>query len=125
MTTTDAGCRQLVSTFISARDDPEADALGLMAESFTFESPLMRFDDRSAYLESHRSFQRLVRGKTLISELYGPGEAILLYDLETATPVGVQRTAEHLRFVEGKVAAIVLLFDSTPWRPIFEHLAGR
>ncbi|HEX6348585.1 MAG TPA: hypothetical protein VF160_04255 [Candidatus Dormibacteraeota bacterium] len=125
MTTTDAGCRQLVSNFISAREDPEADALALMAESFTFQSPLMRFDDRGAYLESHRSFQRLVRGKTVISGLYGPDDAILLYDLETATPVGVQTTAEHLRFVEGKVAGIVLLFDSAPWRPVFEHLGRR
>ena len=119
--TASADSRQVVSAFIAARDDPEADATRLMDESFTFESPMMRFDDRNAYLESHRSFQRLVRGRAIISELYGRDEAMLLYDLDTATPVEVQRTAEHFQLVRGKVASIVLLFDSAPWRPIFEH----
>jgi hypothetical protein len=91
-----------------------------MHPQFTFESPMMRFDNRAAYLDSHRSFQTLVTGMTMISELYGPEEATLLYDLETATPAGVQRTAEHFRVADGRVASIVLLFDSAPWRPIFE-----
>jgi hypothetical protein len=50
----------------------------------------------------------------------GPQEAPLLYDLETATPVGVQRTAELFWIVDGKVAAIWLLFDTAPWKAIFE-----
>jgi hypothetical protein len=62
---------------------------------------------------------------TMISELYGSEEATLLYDLETSTPAGMQRTAEHFRIVDGKVSSISLLFDSAPWRPIFESLEGR
>jgi hypothetical protein len=112
--------RPLVAAFLDARANPDADALALMAEAFTFESPLMRFDDRIAYLESHRAFQHLVRRIEMISELYGPQEAALLYDLETATPVGVQRTAEHFCIADGKVAEIRLLFDAAPWKAIFE-----
>jgi len=114
--------RQLVSAFLAARQDPDADAANLMDAAFTFESPLMRFNDRATYLESHRSFQGLVKGMKMLSQLYGPEEAILLYDLDTATPAGVQRTAEHFSIVRGKVASIRLLFDSAPWRPIFERL---
>ena len=123
--TTISDSRQLVQSFLAGRLDPAADAAALMHPQSTFESPMMRFDDRASYLESHRSFQTLVTGMTMLSELYATEEATLLYDLETATPAGVQRTAEHFRIADGKVASIVLLFDSAPWRPIFERLAER
>lgn len=112
--------RQLVSSFLAARDDSDADAIPLMAADFTFESPLMRFEDRQSYLERHRAFQKLVRGTRMISRLQGRNEAILFYDLETATPVGMQRTAEHITFSSARVASIRLLFDSAPWRQLIE-----
>lgn len=112
--------RQLVSSFLAARDDPDADAIGLMSAGFTFESPLMRFEDRQSYLDRHRAFQRLVRGTTMISELYGSNQAILLYDLDTATPVGTQRTAEHITFAPDGIASVRLLFDAAPWRQLIE-----
>ena len=120
--TTTSDSRQLISSFLAARQKPDGDAAGLLHSDFTFESPLMRFEGATKYLESHRSFQNLVKGTTMISELYEPDEATLFYDLDTATPVGVQRTAEHFRIIDGKVAGIMLLFDSALWRPIFEHL---
>lgn len=118
--TTIADTCQLITSFVEARQDPSADALRFMAEDFTFQSPMMRFDDRNEYLESHRSFQRLVRGATVLSQLYGVDEATLFYDLDTLTPVGVQRTAEYFRVRDGRVASVYLLFDATPWRKIFE-----
>ncbi len=112
--------RQIVSSFLAARIDPSDDrAVEMMAPTFTFESPLLRIGDRDAYLLNHRGFQALVIGVRMISELYGTDEATLIYDLETATPVGIQRTAEHFRIERGKVASIAVLFDSAPWRPIF------
>ena len=113
--------RQVVASFLAARQDRHADALKLMDETFTFESPLMRIVDRDTYLQNHRAFQTLVTGMKMVSELYGPGEATLLYDLDTATPAGVQRTAEHFRIRGGKVSSILMLFDTAPWRPIFEN----
>ena len=112
--------RQLVSSFLAARENLDPKAADLMDEAFSFESPLMRIDDRHAYLQTLRGFQELVKGVRMISELYGPDEASLLYDLDTTTPVGVQRTAEHFRIKEGKIASILVLFDSAPWRPLFE-----
>lgn len=112
--------RQLVSSFLAARENLDPNAADLMDAAFSFESPLMRIDDRDAYLQTHHAFQNLVKGMRMICELYGPDEACLLYDLDTTTPVGVQRTAEHFRIKEGKVASILLLFDSAPWRSLFE-----
>lgn len=120
MTTAD-DTQQIVSAFLDARSDPDRrDAIELIAPSFTFESPMMRITDRSAYLQSHRGFQLLVTGMDAISELYGPDEATLIYDLHTATAAGIQRTVEHIRLSEGKVASILIVFDATPWRPLFE-----
>ena len=118
--TTAADVQQIVSAFLAAREDLNADAARYMAPDFTFESPLMRFDDREKYLASHRAFQPLVLGKTMVSELYGPQEATLVYDLQTATPVRLQRTAEHIRLEDGKVSRILLVFDAAPWQPLFD-----
>ena len=63
-------------------------------------------------------FLGIVTGVDMISELYGEGEATLVYDVHTATPVGTQRTAEHFRLRDGGIASIRLIFDATAWRPI-------
>ncbi len=54
----------------------------------------------------------------MLSELYDEGEGTLIYDLETATPVGVQRTAEYFRVQNGKIVSILLIFDATKWHTI-------
>lgn len=54
----------------------------------------------------------------MISELYGESEATLVYDVHTALPVGVQRTAEHFRLRDGQIESITLIFDATRWHPI-------
>ena len=114
---TDIQTRQLVSAFRAARDAGDAQpAAGYLAPAFTFQSPLMRLDDSDLYLASHIAFQKVVTGTDLISELYGEGEATLLYDLHAPIPGKTQRTAEHFRLNDGKIASIVLIFDASPWR---------
>ncbi|MGW5343538.1 hypothetical protein [Streptomyces sp. HUAS TT3] len=55
----------------------------------------------------------------LISELYGESEATLVYDLHTVPAVGItQRTAEHFRLRDGRITAIMLIFDSAPGQAI-------
>ena len=117
---TAAKTRRVVRAFLSARDQGDAAlARSYLAPDFTFESPLMRFDDPAAYLDSHIRFQRLVTGLDVIDELYGPAGAVRLYDLHTATPAGTQRTTEHFRIQDGAIRGILLIFDTLPWRPMF------
>ena len=68
------------------------------------------------YVRALGRFASLVTGATLISELYGDGEATLLYDAQTTTPVGTVRTAENFKLVDGRIATINLIFDATAWR---------
>ena len=121
--TTTTRTRQVVGEFHAARAAGDMEAAGAhLAASFTFQSPLMRFDDPAAYLAGHGDFQRLVTGLDMISELYGEGEATLIYDLHTATPAGTQRTAEHLTVSDDGIASILLIFDASPWRPMLAAL---
>lgn len=115
--TTDTQTRQLVSAYRAARDAGDAQAAaGYLAPAFSFQSPLMRLDDPDLYLASHTAFQKVVTRTDLISELYGEGEATLLYDLHAPIPGKTQRTAEHFRLAGGKIASILVIFDASPWR---------
>ncbi|MFI7635636.1 hypothetical protein [Nonomuraea sp. NPDC049400] len=38
--------------------------------------------------------------------------------VHTATPAGIQRTAEHFRLHDGKITTIMLIFDAAPWQPM-------
>ncbi|UBU11730.1 hypothetical protein [Nonomuraea gerenzanensis] len=41
-----------------------------------------------------------------------------MYDVHTAMPAGVQRTAEHFRLRDGRISTIMLIFDAAPWQPM-------
>ena len=115
--TTTAQTRRVVSAYHAARTAGDLDAASVyLAPPFNFQSPMMGFDSPGTYLARHRAFQQLVTGLDMISELYGEGEATLVYDLHTATPAGTQRTAEHFRVTAGKISSILVIFDASPWR---------
>jgi len=76
---------RVIGAFLAARASADHDsALLQLAPNFTFQSPLLSFDDPTTYLSSHFAFQPMVTGLEMISELYGEGEATLVYDLHTA-----------------------------------------
>ncbi|MFG1686863.1 hypothetical protein ACGFNP_42330 [Nonomuraea sp. NPDC049269] len=111
--------RDVVRGYHEARfrgDVPTAAAL--IGDEFSFRSPLMTSDDAAGHLAGIVGFVNVVTGVDLISELYGESEATLVYDVHTATPVGTQRTAEHFKLVDGRIASILLIFDATPWQPM-------
>jgi hypothetical protein len=115
--TTDTQTRQLVTAYRAARDAGDAQAAaGYLAPGFSTQSPLMRLDDPDLYLAGYIAFQKMVARTDLISELYGEGEATLLYDIHAPIPGETQRTAEHFRLADGKIALILLIFDASPWR---------
>jgi SnoaL-like domain len=96
-----------------------------LAESFKFSSPMMAFDSPPQHLAALVRFVPFITGVDMISELYGEGEATLVYDLHTSLPGGaaIQRCAEHFRVAEGRISSIIIIFDATPWRPIIQAAA--
>ncbi|HEX4212571.1 MAG TPA: nuclear transport factor 2 family protein [Candidatus Dormibacteraeota bacterium] len=113
----DVPTAEVVSAYLAARTAGDLEAAGgWLAPTFTFQSPLLRFDDPASYLASQRGFQPLVTGLDLISALYGDGEATVIYDLHTSTPGGTQRTAEHFTVAGGRISSALMIFDASPWR---------
>ena len=115
--TTDTETRHVVGAFRAAREAGHTQtAAGFLAPGFSFESPLMRLDDPDSYLSNHIAVQKMATRTDLISELYGKGEATLVYDLHAPIPGETQRTAEHFRLAGNKIESILMIFDATPWR---------
>ncbi|MFI6321725.1 hypothetical protein ACIBG8_29620 [Nonomuraea sp. NPDC050556] len=114
MTTT----QQAVRAYHEARFRGDAVAAAEhLGSSFSFRSPFITSDDRTGHLATLPGFVSIVTGVDLISELYGEAEATLVYDVHTAV-AGTQRTAEHFRLENGKIVAILLIFDATPWQAL-------
>ncbi|WP_218135556.1 hypothetical protein [Nonomuraea jiangxiensis] len=99
-----------------------AAAASHLGRPFRFQSPFITSDDPEGHLATLPGFVSIVTGVELISELYGETEATLVYDVHTATPAGTQRTAEHFRLSDGKIASILLVFDTSPWQPMKAHI---
>ncbi|MFC5824356.1 hypothetical protein [Nonomuraea insulae] len=112
--------RQVVRGYHDARY--RGDVAGAVAmvsgESFSFRSPFITSADPAGHLAGLEGFLRVVTEVEMISELYGESEATLVYDVHTATPAGVQRTAEHFRLRDGRISTIMLIFDAAPWQPM-------
>ncbi|MEU4745420.1 hypothetical protein AB0G02_33845 [Actinosynnema sp. NPDC023658] len=124
MTSTTARTRAAVQDYHRARfagDVPAAAAR--LSDGFTFRSPLIS-SDAAGHLSGLAGFLQVVTGVEMISELYGESEATLVYDVHTATPVGVQRTAEHFRLRDGRIESITLIFDATRWHPVMAAAGG-
>ncbi|MFI7047188.1 hypothetical protein [Streptosporangium sandarakinum] len=97
-------------------------AAAYLGEPFRFQSPFITSDDRTGHLATLPGFVSIVTGVDLISELYGEAEATLVYDVHTATPAGIQRTAEHFHLDGGVITSITLVFDTAPWQSMREWI---
>jgi glutamyl-tRNA reductase len=111
--------QQIIQGYHACRTRGEVERMAtFLSGDVEFRSPMMQFSNANDLVASSVSFKSVVLAYRMISELYDEGEGTLLYDLETATPVGVQRTAEHFRVQDGKITSILLIFDATKWRTI-------
>jgi hypothetical protein len=74
----------------------------------------MAFDSPQQYVAALVRFVPFITGVDVISELYGEGEATLVYDLHTTMPgdAAIQRCAEHFSVYEGHISSIIIIFDA-------------
>jgi ketosteroid isomerase-like protein len=118
--TTETQTRQIVRSYHDAWVSGDVAAAGAsLADEVTNPTSFNDYStnpmSRAAYLDTLANFRQRVTGLDLMSELYGEGEATLVYDVHT-TPGSTFHTAEHFRLKDGKISIIVLIFDKTPSR---------
>ena len=83
---------------------------------------MMAFDSPHQHVAALARFVPFITRIDMISELYGDGEATLVYDLYTSLPGGaaVQRSAEHFRVSGDRISEIIIIFDATPSHAILK-----
>ena len=118
--TTETRTREAVGGYHAAWTSGDVGAAaGYLADEVANPTPLNGYDDTprpvAEYVAALGAFGRIVTGATLMSELYGEGEATLVYDVHTTTPVGSVRSAEHFRLSGDRISSILLIFDATAW----------
>lgn len=114
---TEQTTRDIVRAYHDAWTAGEIAAAGsYLADDFITRAPVGTYDSKEEYLVGLARFRDLVTDLDLISELYGDGEATLIYDVHTDTPAGTLRTAEHFELAEERIASTMLIFDATDWK---------
>jgi hypothetical protein len=118
--TTPQETQRIVRTYHDAWVNGDfATAGSVLADELINPHTLNKFESspmsRETYLVNLKQFQQIATGATLVTELYGPDEGILIYDLHTRTPLGNIRTAEHFRVSLGKITFLSFIIDATEW----------
>ncbi|MEV4124370.1 hypothetical protein [Nocardia sp. NPDC049707] len=117
--TTTSPTRETVQAYHRARfrgDIPTAAAQ--LGQNFSFRSPFIESTSPTGHLAGIEQLIQIIDHIDMVSELYSDTDAVLVYDLHTNSPAGIQHTAEHFRVHDGRIAAIRLIFDATPWQAI-------
>jgi len=81
-----------------------------LAPQLDFRSPRARLTDQAA-IEAMAEFSRVVSSVDVISAAENGEDVLVLYDMHTA-PFGTIRTLDHYRVVDGRIAALEVLFDT-------------
>ena len=81
--------------------------------------------DREAYLAAIRRIAPVIVRNEIRELIVSGDEAVVVYDFVTATPAGAIRSVEWLRFEDGRIREIRLLFDPTRWPEVVAELARR
>jgi len=92
-----------------------ADAEALLSEEVRVEVPLNHYPTRGSFAAALAAFGAMVEGVELLSELSGPDEAVLLYDM-TVRGMGEVRVAEHFTVREGRIVRLRQIHDTAPMR---------
>ena len=117
-TINDTDTRRIVRSYHDAWVSGDVDAVGqFLADEVVNPAPFNNHStspfSRADYVEGLRRFRQTVTGVDMIGELYGEGEAALVYDVHTSTR-GTFHTSEYFRLTGGLISTVILIFDVTP-----------
>jgi hypothetical protein len=119
MMTTTSPTRKVVQAYHRARFRGDALAAAeQLSQDFSFRSPFIESDSPTGHLASIEQLIQIIDHVEVISELYSDTDAVLIYDVHTNSPVGIQHTAEYFHLHDGRITAIRLIFDAMPWQAI-------
>lgn len=110
------GARSVVRAYHDAWTEGEFEtAVGLLAPDLKVEVPVNDYPTTESFGTALTAFGGLVTHVALLSELYGDGEAMLLYDMDVPG-LGTLRVAEHFTVADGRITRIRQIHDTVAMR---------
>jgi hypothetical protein len=108
----------------AAGDGRRDDVAALLHPQLVFRSgPLTH--DRDAFLAALERLRPVILRNEIVELIASGDEACVVYDFVTDTPAGAFRSVEWLRFEDGLVRDIRLLFDPERWPVVVAELERR
>jgi hypothetical protein len=96
-----------------------AAARGFLRNDLKFKGPIAEYDKPEPYIEDLKRLHGIVKDVQM-KKVFADGEDVcLLYDMMTNTPAGTAFICEWYHVEGSKIGAIRVVFDATPFAPIF------
>ncbi len=116
----ESNAKKIVLSYQKAlgKNDWEA-ARRLLKNDMKFKGPLAAYDKPEPYLEDIKKLHQIVEDVEM-KKIFADGDDVcLLYDMKTNTPAGTAFICEWYHVIGEKVGSIRVVFDATPFAPIF------
>lgn len=88
-------------------------------------SPLSTVNGKTPVLESIKAFSDSLKSLAIRSKFESGDQAVIVYDIEHPSPVGLNRTASLLTINNGLITKIELFYDSAPFASQKEKIFGK
>ncbi|MFF3336346.1 nuclear transport factor 2 family protein [Streptomyces sp. NPDC002888] len=114
-TTAPTTARDVALAWLDARVAHNLDAVvDHAADDIVYDAPGIRLTGKDAFREAEAVFLPMITGVTVISAFGDDTSALLMYSVDTA-PVPANTTGAHLTVTDGKISALRVVYDQTPF----------
>jgi len=116
----------LVTSYIKAVGDHRLDVLPAMLEpdaEFVVGDTTLRGVD--AFVGAFARLTPIILRNDIRKVFVDGDEAIVIYDFVTDTPAGAVVSVEHIKFKNGRIASVLLVFERLHWPEVQAVLAER
>jgi ketosteroid isomerase-like protein len=96
-------------------------ARSLLHDNVSFAGPLDTFDNADAYVTALAGLAPIVLAAEEQKVFVDGSDVCVIYDLVTNSPAGTAPTAEWYHVRDGKISAVRVFFDATPFAPLFNE----
>ena len=115
MTASGSAALEVALAWYHARNDHDIDKdMSCAADGIVVDAPGVHIEGRAAFRDFEESFLPMITGATLAAAFGDDHSALLMYDIATV-PVPSNYAAAHATVTGGKITALRIVFDQTPF----------
>ena len=124
MTASGSAALEVALAWYHARNDHDIDKdVSAVADGIVCDAPGVHLEGRKAFRDFEESFLPMITGATLTAAFGDDQTALLMYHIATV-PVPSNYAAAYATVTGGKIAALRIVFDQTPFTALTGGPAG-